>query len=335
VAALRAAGIEYGDEVVVPPYTFIATASACLLAGAVPVFADVDPQTFTLDPHRVEAAITPRTRAIIAVHIGGCPADMDQLRAIAQRHRLCLIEDAAQAHGAAWRGQRVGAIGDIGCFSFQSSKNVNAGEGGMVVTNDDALYARCWSYKNYGRIPEGAWYQHETLGDNFRITQFQAALLRTQLSRLDEWAAQRSANAAYLSEGLRTIGGLEPQKVDHRVSCHAYHLFIVRYNAAAFGGWSRERFLEALRAEGVPAARGYIPLYRTNAIRQGTMDLQRALYGTDAAAVYALPECPVTDQMCDEDGVWLVSQGALLGPRTDMDDILRAVEKLRRATSQM
>jgi dTDP-4-amino-4,6-dideoxygalactose transaminase len=165
---LRAAGLEWGDEVITTPYTFVATANACLLVGAIPRFVDVLPATWNIDPAAIEAAITPRTRAIIPVHIGGEPADMDAIGEIAARHDLLLIEDACQAHGAAWRGRRVGALGQMGCFSFQASKNVTGGEGGMIVTDDEAWADRCWSVTNVGRRRHGAWYEHEGLASNYR-----------------------------------------------------------------------------------------------------------------------------------------------------------------------
>lgn len=326
-AALRACGVGYGDEVIVPPYTFVATASACLLVGAIPVFADIDPETYMIDPDAVAAAITPRTRAIVPVHIGGYPADMDRISELAHTHGLRIIEDACQAVGASWRGRMVGTIGDMGCFSFQSSKNINSGEGGAVITNDDELESRCWSFKNCGRVREGVWYQHEVLGDNFRMSQFQAAILRAQLTRMEEWATRREENGRYLAAGLREIGGLIPQREDARVTRHGYHLVVVRYQSEAFGGWSRERFMEALRAEGIPAAPGYVPLYQAGGIIQGTRALRQALGLGEGVASH----CPVTERVCAEESIWLVGQSALLGTREDMDDILTAVARIRAA----
>ncbi|NLX37147.1 MAG: DegT/DnrJ/EryC1/StrS family aminotransferase, partial [Chloroflexi bacterium] len=173
---LRAIGLDWGDEVITSSYSFVATANAALLVGAIPRFADVLPDTWNLDPCQVEALITPRTKAIIAVHIGGEPADMDALAQIAQEHDLPLIEDAAQAHGAAWRGRHVGAIGDMGTFSFQNSKNITAGEGGIILTNSADWHERCWSVVNVGRRPDGGWYEHVGLASNYRLTEWQAAV---------------------------------------------------------------------------------------------------------------------------------------------------------------
>lgn len=327
-AALRAVGVGYGDEVIIPPYTFVATASAVLLVGAIPVFADVDPETYCLDPAAVTAAITPRTKAIVPVHIAGNPADLDALCAIADQHGLRLIEDACQAHGARWRNQSVGSIGDMGCFSFQSSKNINSGEGGAITTNNPEFFENAWSFKNCGRTRSGgAWYQHDVLGDNFRMSQFQGAILRAQLTRMEDWAERRSANATYLSKGLGEVGGIIPQRMYDHMTRHGYHFMLTRYQPEAFGNWPRERFLEALRAEGISASRGYIPLYDTGAVRDGTQMLRRALGLPDGPS----PQCPVTEHICDNEAIWLVGQSALLGTTKDMDDILEAIAKIRAA----
>jgi dTDP-4-amino-4,6-dideoxygalactose transaminase len=326
-AALRAAGVSYGDEVIVPPYTFVATASAVLLVGGIPVFADIDPETYCLDPAAAEAAITPRTKAIVPVHIAGNPADIDSLCEIAGRHGLTLIEDACQSHGGRLGGNPTGSLGDMGCFSFQSSKNINSGEGGAITTNDPELFERAWSFKNCGRTRGGEWYQHDVIGDNFRMSQFQAAILRAQLTRMEEWAERRAANGAYLCKGLNEIGGLVPQRTYDRVTRHGFHFILTRYQPEAFGGWSRERFLAALHAEGIPASRGYIPLYNTGAVEKTTALLRQKLGLGEGSS----PECPVTERACNEEAVWLLGQSPLLGPREDLDDVLAAVAKIRAA----
>ncbi|MDH7571342.1 MAG: DegT/DnrJ/EryC1/StrS family aminotransferase, partial [Armatimonadota bacterium] len=302
--ALRAAGIRLGDEVIVPPYTFIATASAVLMTNGTPVFADIDPDTYNLDPKAAEAAITPRTKAIIAVHIGGCPADLDAFTALAKKHGLVLIEDCAQAHAAAWKGRKVGAIGDMGCFSFQSSKNINAGEGGIVLTNNKHYADRCWSITNVGRVPEGAWYEHPVLGTNCRLTEFQGALLRVQLTRLPEQAARRWENARFLNQELAKIPGIRPMKVEERVTMHAYHLYIFRFNSAQFGKMTRAEFLKALAAEGVPCSAGYTPLYRNAAF---TSPESFAGDPVDYSKVF----CPVAERACAEEAIWF-TQNLLL-----------------------
>jgi dTDP-4-amino-4,6-dideoxygalactose transaminase len=324
--ALMAIGIDYGDEVIVPSYTFLATASACLMAGAVPVFVDVDAGSYNIDPARLEEAITARTRAIIPVHIGGCPADLGRIMEIARRHNLVVIEDACQAHGAAWNGRRVGAIAALGCFSFQSSKNLNAGEGGMILTDNQDLLDRCWSVHNCGRVREGAWYQHEVLGSNFRMTQWQAGILRSQMRNFEQQAQIRERNGQYLSERLAEIGGFNPQQRDPYVTQHGYHLFISRYDRAAFHDVSRDDFLVALKAEGIPCAPGYQPLYRMNAIKDGIARLKRFSGEQDLEAAHH--NYPVTERACYEEGIWF-GQSMLLGTKQDMDDIAKAVLKVK------
>lgn len=323
--SLMALGIEYGDEVIVPPYTFLATASACLLVGAIPVFVDIDPGSYNLNPALIEAAITPRTRAIIAVHIGGCPADLDAILAVAKRRNLPVIEDACQAHGGEWKGRRVGAIADLGCFSFQSSKNLTSGEGGAIITDNEALYNRCWSIQNCGRSREGAWYQHNNLGGNYRMTQWQGGLLLSQLRRFEEHAALREANGNYLADRTAEIGGFEPQARDPRITRHGYHLFISRYDPDRFHGLKRETFLKALEAEGIPCSSGYTPLYRMPAIQDGIRRLGRF---TGYARSQTPEDFPVNERACASEGVWF-TQNMLLGTRKDMDDIADAVLKVR------
>lgn len=312
--ALRALGIGPGDEVLVPPYTFIATASAALMVGAIPVFVDVDEETMLLDPAKIDAAVTPRTKAIIPVHYGGCPADMDQILAAAKRHGLKVIEDAAQAHGAAWRGTPVGALGDVGTFSFQSSKGMSAGEGGIMLTNDPAVDEMLWSLQNVGRRRGGAWYEHVRIGWNLRLTEFQAAVLRPQIRRLPEQVAQRTAAAAYLDRGLAEIPGIRLPRIPDGVTAHSYHLYFFRWRG---GGLSKPEFVRALNAEGIPCFEGYVPLNRNEAIRE-----EIARLGGPAPAV-----CPVAERAVAEELVVLrmpilhADQGAL-------DDVVTALAKV-------
>jgi dTDP-4-amino-4,6-dideoxygalactose transaminase len=317
--ALRAQGLQPGDEVITTPYTFIATPNAALLVGALPVFVDIEPDTYLLDPAQIEAAITPRTRAIMPVHLFGCPANMDAICEIAARHGLAVVEDACQAWGAAWRGRPVGATGAAGAFSFQASKNVTAGEGGLIVTNDDALAERVWSLHNVGRRPGGAWYEHVRVGWNYRMTEWQGAILRVQLARLPEQMTARSANAAYLTAELAQLGpGLTPLRVDERVTAHAWHIYALRYNADHFGGLSRAEFARALAAEGIPCGLGYVPLTQSPAILE-------AFAERDAGQPRP---CPIAEQLAGE-AIWL-TQNMLLGTRADIDDIVAAVAKIRR-----
>lgn len=322
--AMRAAGVAAGDEVITTPYTFIATASATVQINAVPVFADVDPGTLNLDPASVEAAVTERTRAIVAVHIGGCPADMDALTDVARRKGLILIEDAAQAHLAEWSGQRVGAIGTAGTFSFQASKNLNAGEGGIVITNDEETFERAWSLSNCGRVRNGGWYEHRMLSGNYRLCELQAALLLTQTRRLESQTRRRNENALYLAGRLAEAEGIRPLTRDPRVTQHAYHLFIFRYRREAFGGLPRAEFINALKAEGIPCSPGYSPLYRSPAFK-----IDAATHPFAGRIDYGAMHLPAVEQACEE-AVWL-GQNLLLAERSDMDDIVDAIRKIGEA----
>ncbi|MBC7287630.1 MAG: DegT/DnrJ/EryC1/StrS family aminotransferase, partial [Armatimonadetes bacterium] len=334
--ALRAAGVGPGDEVIVPPYTFIATASSVVSVGAVPVFADIDPETLCLDPAAAEAAISERTAAIIPVHIGGMPADMDALRALADKHGLKIIEDCAQAHGAEYRGRRVGGIGDAGCFSFQSSKNITAGEGGAVVTSDPELYGAAWSIHNVGRVPEGGWYDHRVLGWNLRMTEFQAAVLLRGLELWPEQDQTRQRNAARLRERLVEIPGVEPQAFSPGADKCAYHLFICRYDAEAFDGLPRAKLLQALQAEGIPVAAGYNPLYREPVFVDG-LDLDGCPFACKfytGKVDYRSLRLPVVEHVCTEGSFWM-PHNVLLGDESDVDDIADAIAKVYECRSEL
>jgi dTDP-4-amino-4,6-dideoxygalactose transaminase len=326
--ALRAAHIGCGDEVIVPPYTFIATATAVLAVGATPVFVDVEEESLNIDPTKIEEAITPRTRAIIPVHIAGCPADMDGVLEVARKHNLLVIEDAAQAHAAEWKGTKVGAIGDMGCFSFQASKNLNAGEGGAVLTNNPHWADQVWSVHNVGRVRGGRWYEHHVLGSNFRMTEFQAAILLAQLKRLPEQTERRTQNAHRLTEMLSQIPGIRPPRPDPRVTRHAYHLYIFRYDKNHFGGRPREDFLKALNAEGIPCSAGYVPLYKERVFLN--RPISKDLCQLSTLKDYSKVQCPVCERACYEEAVWLY-QNMLLGDERDIEDIATAVAKVQRA----
>jgi len=334
---LRALGIGPGDEVIVPPYTFIASASSILSVGAMPIFVDVTADTLNLDPTRIEEAITSRTRAILPVHFGGQSADMDAVNAIAQQHELFVVEDAAHAHGAMWQGKKCGSLSDAGSFSFQASKNITAGEGGIITTNNKALAERCSSYLWAGREPGRPWYEHHRLGSNYRITEFQGAILRVQLRRLAEQTARRNANGRYLTEKLRG-SGLEPTRLDARAGIISFHLFMSRYQPEAFGGMPREQFLQALNAEGIPCSGGYNhalyrnPMFRNKEFWKGgfpcVAPYAREINYADFAAL-----CPVSEAVC-QDAVWF-TQNMLLAEREDMDDIVEAVMKIKAGSADL
>jgi dTDP-4-amino-4,6-dideoxygalactose transaminase len=329
--ALLAAGIHAGDEVIVPPYTFVATATAVVESNAAPVFADVDLHTFNLDPQAARAAITTRTRAIVPVHFAGQVADMDAFMQLAGRN-LVVIEDAAHAHGARFRDRSAGSIGHLATFSFQSSKNLTAGEGGIITTNDDALARACRSIQNCGRVDGGVWYEHHVVSGNYRLGEFQGAVLNCQLDRLEEQTRTRDGNGRYLAERLAVIPGLHPQSRDARCTRHSYHLFMLRIDRAAFGA-SRDGVLRALEAEGIPCSAGYgyslpnQPLFQRKAFGPYLPDARERLD-------YTAARCPNGDLLCREQAIWL-GQNLLLGSREDMDDIARAFEKVHEHRAEL
>jgi dTDP-4-amino-4,6-dideoxygalactose transaminase len=332
--ALMAVGVGIGDEVIVPPYTFVATASSVLSVGAAPIFVDVEPDTFNMDASKIEAAVTPRTKVIMPVHMAGCPANMDAILEVARKHNLRVVEDAAQAHGAKWKGVHVGNFGDAGTFSLQSSKNLNSGEGGIIVTNDPEVDRMVWSIHNVGRRREGAWYEHPVLGSNFRLTEFQGALLLSQMKRLPQHIATREANGKYLTKRLGELGGLLPCQRDERVTTHAWHLFMMRYDSAQFGGAHRNRFVQVLNAEGIPCSIGYgQPLYREEVFHKDPRVL-RVLQAHGGGVDYAKFDCPVCERICRDEAVWFY-QSMLLGTQEDMDDIVKAVEKIKENAGEM
>lgn len=326
--ALRALDLQCGDEVIVPPFTFVATASAVMICHGVPVFADIDPQTLNLSAEAVGAAITPRTRAIIAVHFGGHPADVDALRAVALRRGVALIEDAAHAHGGTWQGIPVGNFGSVAAFSFQGFKLATAGEGGIVVTNSSTIAEKVWSYCNCGRHKRAGWFEHFTVGSNYRLTGFQAAVLSAQLKRLPDQIALRQRNVEYFREKLRHLEGLVLPDNDPRVTNHPCYLLTLRYQPEAFSGVDRDLFLRALQAEGIPAQPTYPhPLYRNPLFRKESLP-PCGCGKWRSYQDYESLSLPESERVC-KDGIWL-DHYLFLGDRQDVDDVLAAFEKVRK-----
>jgi dTDP-4-amino-4,6-dideoxygalactose transaminase len=283
------------------------------LVGATPVFVDVEADTYNLDMERVAEAIGPKTKAIIPVHFAGLSVDMDRLMLLAEHHGLAVIEDTAHAHGSTWRGKPLGSLGHIGSFSLQQSKNLTAGEGGILITNDDELALKLWSFANQGRDPQGRWYEHGMLGSNLRMSGWQAAILLAQMERFEEQLARRQANAQYLTSILEEIDGPAPMRWDIRCDNHAFHLYMMRYDPAKFNGMTRDDFVAALNAEGVPSSTGYYrPLYEQAPL---------------AEPYSRIMPCPVSEQACKE-SIWL-HQAMLLAEPEDMEDIGRAIVKIR------
>ena len=320
---------------IIPPYTFIATAVAVLATGAMPVFVDVDPVTFQIDPEKIENKITPRTRAIIPVHILGLPADMPRIMQIANTHNLMVVEDACQAWLAEIDHQKMGTFGHAGCFSFQNSKNIPIGEGGAIVSDNDEFMDRCYSYHNYGN-PYGAVVGEVgagtvIAGTNLRITEYQAAIGLAQLKRLEEQTTARGKNAEYLKSQIRDIPGILPYELNPGVTRAAFHLFPFRYKKEDFQGLPREGFLKALRAEGIPCTKGYDTInnmpYLNNAFQSKNFQKMYPGEMLDFDKYMERNQCPENDRLCNEEAVWFTNN-MLLGTRSDMNDIFMAIEKI-------
>lgn len=330
---IAALGINAGDEVIVPNFTFVATASAVLFANALPVLVDVDPETYCIDPDLVEDAITSKTKAIIAVHMGGHPADLDRLKKIASRKRLALIEDSAHAHASEWRGQRVGTFGVAGTFSFQASKLVTAGEGGMIISNNDKFEVQARSVHDCGRMPGEWFYSHFIYGSNYRLSEWQGAILQVQLGRLDQQTKRRHHNARLLDRLLQAIPGITPQKLDDRCTRNGQYAYIFHVNKKEFAGLSTERFIEALNAEGIPHQASYPPLHQLDMFRNG--EYRKRLSGKQAKEKHKFLKAkfPVTQRAAWET-VWL-PQPVLLGDEEDMHEIAAAVTKIQKNAKEL
>jgi dTDP-4-amino-4,6-dideoxygalactose transaminase len=302
--AVRAAGLGPGDEVITTPYSYAATATCILQSGATPVFADINLDSWNLDVRSARAACTPRTRALIVVHFGGRPADMDSLLTLARERDLLIIEDAAHAFGASLNHQSVGTLGHLGCFSFQASKNISTGEGGAIVTNDDALAARCRSLHTAGRDPAGDWYAHDLLGWNARMTEFQAAIGLAQLRRFPAHAEQRERNARHLLATFAGVQGVIPQSEGAEITSHGRHLLCFRYDPDSWGGISHKRMFITLRTAGLPVLGGYgWPLYRNQVFTDPPAFAAQTLTVRHSPAEWA-ELCPNAETLC-RTGFWI------------------------------
>lgn len=327
--ALKAIGIKPGDEVIVPAYTWEGTVGPILLLNAVPVFVDVDPETYCLDAKLIEQAITPKTRAILPVHLAMSFADLDEILRIARSRNIAVIEDCAHAHGGQWRGKGAGGSGDLGCFSFQSSKLITAGEGGAVITSNLEYFERAQSYVNCGRASLTDQFRRRLIGFNYRMTEFQAAILEAQLERLPKQARTRLANIEYFEKRLHGTPGLALLKRDTRVTCVAAYQFVFKYLPENFGGIRRAAFLGALEMEGIPCdGLFYEPVYRSALFPVEVADFPALTWNRpeplDLKTSY---HCPVSERAAYEEAVWLPHH-LFLGSRKDTDDIADAILKV-------
>ncbi|MDI9432797.1 MAG: DegT/DnrJ/EryC1/StrS family aminotransferase [Planctomycetota bacterium] len=324
---VEAMDIGPGDEVITSPYTDPGTIASILSARALPVMADLDPASYQLDPDDVERRITENTKALMPVHMMGQPADLRRIMAIARKHNLRVIEDACQAHLAQFDGKTLGTIGDVGCFSFQSSKTIACGEGGAIIGSDETLMDRCYTVHNHGTSRRGL---TETIGPKYRMNEFEAAVLLGQLSGAKERFERRNQNASYLSRRLKDIPGLTPQKLYEGTESGSFYLYPMSYHKELFNGVPRATFLKALAAEGVSLS----PYIARGLHREPWIDhildsrVYKTMYSAKRLREYREQcACPKCDQVCEEMAM-LWASGPLLGTRQDMADIADAIEKV-------
>jgi dTDP-4-amino-4,6-dideoxygalactose transaminase len=330
ITALKALGVDAGDEVLVSPYTFIASYNVIFMNKALPVFVDTDPETFLMDPSKIEARITDRTTAILPVHIYGLPVDMESVNIVAQKHNLKVVEDACQAWLAQYKGKKVGTLGDAGCFSFQNSKNLPAGEGGAIISNNEALMDRCHSLHNCGR-PIGTVARtsaYPISGSNFRMQQVQALILMSQMNRIQKDADIRLANAMMLDAKLKEIPGIIPYKLAAGAERSAYHLYPFRYISKEFNDVPRDKFIRALNAEGIPCGSGYGRQNKDGLIEDTLNSRGYKRLFSEARLKQWRDEnvLPGNDQLSSEAVTF--SQNMLLGSINDMQHIVDAIVKI-------
>ena len=324
---VEALGIGPGDEVITSPYTDMGTISSIITSRALPVMADLDPESFQLDPSEVERRITENTKAIMPIHIMGQPCDMERIMAIAKKHNLRVIEDACQAHLGEYQGKILGTIGDAGCFSFQTTKTIACGEGGAVIGNNEELMDNCYTVQNHGTNKKG---RSTTIGPKYRMNEFEGAILLAQLEGAKERFALRNKNAAYLTSKLKNFAGLVPQKLYEGTKSGSFYLYTMSYHKEHFNNATRDQFLKALGAEGISMS-GYIPngLHKEPWVDHIlNLKVYQKMYSPSRLKQYreelAYPKC---DQVC-ADMVMLWASGPLLGTQADMDDIINAIMKV-------
>lgn len=330
MVSLHVLDVDAGDEVIVSPYTFIASYNAILSAKALPVFADTDPATLTIDPASIESRITERTRAIMPVHIFGMPCDMDPIVALAKKRSLSIVEDACQAWLAEYRGRKCGTIGELGCFSFQESKHLPSGEGGAITGMSDALVDQCHSFHNCGR-PFGTNQGRGqfTRGGNFRMTHVQAALLSQQLDKLVKETEIRRANADYLATNLGAIPGITPVRLPEN-SRAVWHLYPFRYDAAHFNGLTRDQFAKAVSAEGVPCGGVYTEQYYDGLIDEAIASRGfTRLWSAQRLKAYRESFRALTGNKQACETTVAITQNMLLADRGAMDHVLGAIRKVQ------
>lgn len=332
-AAVGALGVGPGDEVIVSPYTMSASATAALIYGAIPVFADIDPNTFCITAETIQQRLTPRTKAIIVVDIFGHPADMDPIMALAAKHDLAVIEDTAQAPGATYKGRPAGTLAHIGVFSLNYHKTIHCGEGGVAVTNDPRLAERLQLIRNHAEAVvknKGIEDLINLVGFNYRMTEIEAAIAAEQLKKLPALVAARAAAAQYLDRQLDNVPGLSTPYIAPQTT-HAYYLYCMKYDAT-ITGVSRQRFVEAVQAEGVPLSSGYVePLYLQPLYQQrtafGKSGFPFTYPGYTGTLNYERGLCPVTERMHFDELVYTSLCHAGM-QQADLEDVANAIKKV-------
>jgi dTDP-4-amino-4,6-dideoxygalactose transaminase len=328
-AALKAIGIKPGDEVVAPAYTWEGTVGPVLLLNAVPVFVDIDPDTYCLDAKLIEKAITPKTKAILPVHLGMRFADMDEILRIAAKHNLKVIEDCAHAHGGMWKGKGAGSMGDLGAFSFQSSKLITSGEGGAVITNNLEYMEKVQSYINAGRASVTDQFHHRIIGFNYRLGEFQAAVLGPQLDRLPKQAKLRAANMKHLETRLQGTAGIGLLKPDPRITRLAPYGYVLKYFPGQAKDIPRAAFVAALQLEGIPCdGLFYEPVYKSSLFPVDSSDFPALSWGREKPLdLRNMYSCPEADRAAYHEAVWFMHQ-LFLGSKKDVDAIADAIHKV-------
>lgn len=330
--ALKALGIGWGDEVIVPALTFAATPYAAMAAGALPVFVDVLPSTWTIDPDQAEAAITPRTRAILPVHLGHQMADMDRLMEIAGRHGLAVVEDGAHAHGQRWRDRGAGCIGDFGSFSHQSSKILTAGEGGSLLTNDDRLGRLAHSIIDCGR-PKDAAEKEYTFGANYRLGEVHAALLNVAMERFPAQQEERAANAERFEKLVADVPGVRVMPRDQRVTRWSFYRYVLAIEPGAFGGATNARVCDALEAEGVGAWSGYEPMSNYDLFQPALSRLPVAVEFADRLDPSKM-SFPVAEAAGLREGVY-IDENVFRAGDQGVDDAVEAIAKVQANAAEL
>lgn len=314
--ALKALKIGAGDEVIVPGFTFYSTVSSVLAVGAIPVLVDISKDDFCLDPKLIKKAVTDKTKAIIVVHMAGKMADMDEINKIAKENNLYVIEDAAHAHGAEYKGKKAGSLSDCSTFSFQNAKLITAGEGGLIASSNSEFLKNAFFESNCGRAEGDTTYQHVLVGTNARLSEFQGAVLRVQLARLEEQLILRNKNYDYIKELLENIPGLKLQVIDDYVTLDSHYMVMFYYDKACFNGKTRDEFVKYLKENGVPCNRSFEAIHRLPIMK--TIGEGKWRFGDEDN------KCRVSEEVADN--VVCLNHNILLGDHALLDYVVELIK---------